>query len=90
MYFKHHAENKAEKVVPDLFLSFRKALYELMASGLHLTEGNAEKIWADRVLAKPKMIATGVLGGPGGPEWCPGESVGAKFPNNFFFSYKTC
>ena len=35
--FKNHAENEAEKLVPDLFLIFNKALYEVKASSLHLT-----------------------------------------------------
>ena len=36
MFFKNHAENKAGKLVPDLFLFFKKALYKLKASGQHL------------------------------------------------------
>ena len=35
-YFINHAENKATKPVPDLFLVFKKALYEVKASGLLL------------------------------------------------------
>ena len=34
IFFKNHAENEA--VVPDLFLFFKKALYEVKASGLQL------------------------------------------------------
>ena len=32
-FFKNHAENKAERLVPDLFLFFTKALYEVKANG---------------------------------------------------------
>ena len=32
-FFKSHALNEAGKLVPDLFFSFTKALYELKASG---------------------------------------------------------
>ena len=35
--FKNHVENKAARLVPDLFLCFRKALYELKASALQLS-----------------------------------------------------
>ena len=35
--FKSHAENKVRRLVPDLFLLFEKALYEVKASGLHLS-----------------------------------------------------
>ena len=35
-YFKNHAENEAGRLVPDLFLIFEKALYEVKVSGLHL------------------------------------------------------
>ena len=31
--FKNHAENEAERLVPDLFLFFIKALYKVQASG---------------------------------------------------------
>ena len=31
--FKNHAENEAERLVPDLFLLFIKALYNVQASG---------------------------------------------------------
>ena len=31
--FKTHAENEAERLVPDLFLFFIKALYKVQASG---------------------------------------------------------
>ena len=36
-FFKNHAENEAGKRVPDLFLFFKTALYELIASGLELS-----------------------------------------------------
>ena len=36
-FFKNHAENQTERLVPDLFLFFEKALYEVKASGLQLT-----------------------------------------------------
>ena len=36
-YFKNHAENEAGRLVPDLFLFFKKALYEVKASGLQLS-----------------------------------------------------
>ena len=32
--FKNHAENVAGSLVPDFFLFFEKALYEVKASGL--------------------------------------------------------
>ena len=52
---------------------------------LHTAEGNTEKMWIHRFLAKPKTIAAGGLGGavstPEGPRQC---LVGAKLPNNFF------
>ena len=35
-FFKFHAENEAGRLVPDLFLFFKKALYEVKASGLQL------------------------------------------------------
>ena len=35
--FRNHAENEAGRLVPDLFLFFKKALYELKASGLQLS-----------------------------------------------------
>ena len=35
-FFKHHAENEIERLAPDLFLFFKKALYETKASGLQL------------------------------------------------------
>ena len=36
-FFKYHAENEAGRLVPDLFLFFKKALYEVKASGLQLS-----------------------------------------------------
>ena len=40
IFFKNHAENEAGKLIPDLFLSFRKTLYEVKASGLQLSFNN--------------------------------------------------
>ena len=37
VFFKNHAENKAGRLVPDHFLFFKKALYEVKASGLQLS-----------------------------------------------------
>ena len=36
IFFKNHAENEAGRLVPDLFLFFKKDLYEVKASGLQL------------------------------------------------------
>ena len=36
-FLKIHAENEAEKLVPNFFSCFKKALYELKASGQHLS-----------------------------------------------------
>ena len=36
-FFKNHAENEAERLIPDLFLSCKKALYEVKANGLQLS-----------------------------------------------------
>ena len=36
-FFKNHAENKSGRLVPDLFLFFQKALFEVKASGLQLS-----------------------------------------------------
>ena len=36
-FFKNHAENKTERLVPDLFLFCKKALEEVEASGLQLS-----------------------------------------------------
>ena len=33
-FFRNHAENVARGLVPDLFLLFKKALYEVKANGL--------------------------------------------------------
>ena len=33
----YHTENKTERLVPDFFLFFKKALYEVKASGLQLS-----------------------------------------------------
>ena len=35
-FFKNHGENEAGRLVPDLFLFLKKALYEDKASGLKL------------------------------------------------------
>ena len=37
IFFKKYAENKARRLVPDLFLFFAKASYEAKASGLQLS-----------------------------------------------------
>ena len=37
IFFKNHVENEARRLVPDLFLFFKKALYEVKASGLQLS-----------------------------------------------------
>ena len=36
-FFKDHAKNEAGRLVPDLFLFFKKALHEIKASGLQLS-----------------------------------------------------
>ena len=36
-FFKNHAENEIGAEVPDLFLFFKKALYEVKASGLQVS-----------------------------------------------------
>ena len=36
-FFKNHAENGAGTLIPDLFFIFEKDLYEVKASGLHLS-----------------------------------------------------
>ena len=35
-FFRNYAENETEKLVPDLFLFFKKALYEVKANGPQL------------------------------------------------------
>ena len=35
-FLKNYAENKAERLFPDLFLLFKKTLYEVKTSGQHL------------------------------------------------------
>ena len=35
-FIKNYAENEAGRIVPDLFLFFKKALYEVKASSLEL------------------------------------------------------
>ena len=35
-FFKNHTENEAGRLVSDLFLVFKKVLYEVKASGLKL------------------------------------------------------
>ena len=37
IFFKNYAENKAWRLAPDLFLFFKKALYEVKASGQQLS-----------------------------------------------------
>ena len=37
IFLKNHAENKDEELVPDFFLFFEKALYEVKANCLHLS-----------------------------------------------------
>ena len=37
IFLKNHAENEAARVVPDLFLFFKKPLSEVKASGLQLS-----------------------------------------------------
>ena len=34
IFFENYEENEAGRLVPDLFLFFKKALYEVKASGL--------------------------------------------------------
>ena len=34
IFFKNHAQNEVERLVPDVFLFFKKALQEAKASGL--------------------------------------------------------
>ena len=36
-FYKNHAENEAGRIVSDLFLLFKKAFYEVKASGLQLS-----------------------------------------------------
>ena len=37
IFFKNYAENEVERLVPDLFLLFKKAYYEVKESGLQLS-----------------------------------------------------
>ena len=37
IFFKNHGENELERLAPDLFLFFKKALYEVKAIGLQLS-----------------------------------------------------
>ena len=37
LLFKNHVENVTERLVPDIFLFFKKALYKVKGTGLHLT-----------------------------------------------------
>ena len=37
IFFKNYAENEAGRLVADLFLFFKKAYYEVKASGLKLS-----------------------------------------------------
>ena len=36
-FFFKHTENEPKKLLPDIFLFFKKALYEIKASGLDLS-----------------------------------------------------
>ena len=36
-FFKNHAKNEAGRLVPDLFLYFKKALYKVKIKGLQLS-----------------------------------------------------
>ena len=36
-FFKNHTENEVERLVPDLFLFFKQALFEVKASGRYLS-----------------------------------------------------
>ena len=36
-FFKNHSENEARRLDPDLFLFFKKSLYEVKANGLQLS-----------------------------------------------------
>ena len=36
-FFKNHTQNEAGRIVPDLFLFFKKALYEVKAQSLQLS-----------------------------------------------------
>ena len=36
-FFENHAENKVQGLIPDLFLFFEKALYEVKSSVMHLS-----------------------------------------------------
>ena len=36
-FFKNHAENEVERLVRNIFLFFKEALYEVKASGLELS-----------------------------------------------------
>ena len=37
IFLQNHAENEAGRLVPELFLLFKKALYEVKASGLQFS-----------------------------------------------------
>ena len=37
IFFKNHGENEAGRLVPDIFLLFKKALYEVKASIMQLS-----------------------------------------------------
>ena len=37
IFFKNYSENEAGRLVPDLFLFFKKALHEVKAGGLQLS-----------------------------------------------------
>ena len=42
--FKNHAENEAGRLVPDLFLFFKIALYEIKASSLQLSYSSRDML----------------------------------------------
>ena len=37
IFIKNHTQNESERLVSDYFLFFKKTLYEIKASGLHLS-----------------------------------------------------
>ena len=41
LFVKNHGENEVGRLVPDLFLLFKKAFYNLKASGQHLNFGRS-------------------------------------------------
>ena len=49
-FFKNHTENEAETLILDLF--FKKALYEVKSSGLHLFPINFDKYQLGHTIKK--------------------------------------